>query len=251
MRVAERKKIETMKAEIILKAMCGLALLVLAGCSSTPPPDNPYTCPTDPSFTIPTYCKPGKDPLLTTSVGQGWVAPRAYYLYTEAPVDKDATEPPASAASPKTFIIDPTSGQLGDFSNPPVAFITGATATSANPAYNIFAQYDPAAPTVPVITMGIFAFDPDGTKGMGLDVSISWLSTDSQNNIVGNFQSLSNPSLLPNKAGKKIQWTASKVTDTSTRLADGTYTLTANGFDEKNNTFSVQFNVKVCQTPCQ
>lgn len=234
----------------------------LFGCSASGPPPAPYTCPTSPGFTLPDYCKTNfGDPLSTTSIGEAWVVPSALYLYTEAPTAKKENDEwsiePASSAEPKIYQINQKN--LDDYCSVPgipvpVPAVPGGCAgvggdNAPPPNFEtssfILAQHAAGATSPPLIKLGIFAYDPDGKLGSGLDVSISFLATDSNNVNAGIFENPTN--LLPNGAGKKVDWRASSPTNPSQLLPDGTYTLTATGFDDKNFTFAIQFNVKVCQ----
>lgn len=77
--------------------------VLMFGCSASAPPQNPYSCPTDSSFTIPDYCKNGRDPLLNDSVGASWFNPFAYYLYSMNPTSVDSTTVP-----PKVYYFNPS-----------------------------------------------------------------------------------------------------------------------------------------------
>lgn len=333
-------------AGLLYSVFCILTTVFLFGCSASAPPQNPYSCPTDSSFTIPTYCKPGKDPLLNTSIGQSWPAPFTYYLYTENNTTKDTG---ISAALPKFYLLNPPSVVITEIQNtspvgylfgdtkidnenlvleigkpelaqilvadkagdqktwfvkqPPISdrdvtgvervplikvFVNGvekpgtnfkveslkkiiytvdaaddaltadanvtatyytrkAPASFSSDADLVLAEYDSTTTIPPSVTVGVFPFDPDGKIGSGLDVGMTFLATDSNNKEVGFFDSTTN--LLLQGAGKKVKWTASVTGSQTTRVPDATYALTVNGFDEKNNTFSVQFKVQVKAKP--
>lgn len=252
MRAGMKIKENVLTCFIIVFAIC------LLGCSASEPPVNPYSCPTAPGYTLPNYCKPGQEPLATTSIGEGWVVPFALYLYTEAPttVEDDASAR-ASTAAPKIYVLKPSNVTDGDFcSTPGVATPVPCANDGSTPSAQlisfdttgkfILAQHDQGATTPPEIIFGIFAYDPDGKLGSGLDVSISFLATDKDNVNAGIFQSSTSLFPLVQGAGKKTTWRASSPTNPTQLLADDDYTVTATGFDDKNFSFATQIKVKVC-----